>query len=119
MTMIDAALNALGTVCTSVSFVKNEEDPLPDNYIVLSVLDNTPDVYAGDQDEQQHLQVRAAWFTRDLPQPCARKMRCALRDAGFILGSTEYSYDNETKHFVAYVEAESDDACDWNEREVQ
>ena len=49
MTMIDAALNALGTVCTSVSFVKNEDDPLPDNYIVLSVLDNTPDVYAGDQ----------------------------------------------------------------------
>lgn len=119
MTMIDAALAALETVCSNVSFVKNEEDPLPDSYVVLSVLDDAPEVYAGDLDEQQHLQVRAAWYTRDLPQPCARKMRCAFRDAGFIIDSTEYGYDNDTKHFVAYVEAEADDGCDWNEREAQ
>lgn len=119
MTMIDAALAALETVCGNVSFVKNEDDPLPDSYVVLSVLDDAPEVYAGDLDEQQRLQVRAAWYTRDLPQPCARKMRCALRDAGFIIGSTEYGYDNDTKHFIAYVEAETDDGCDWNEREAQ
>ena len=46
-------------------------------------------------------------------------MRCALRNAGFIIGSTEYGYDNDTKHFIAYVEAETDDGCDWNEREAQ
>ncbi|WP_370754563.1 hypothetical protein [Gemmiger formicilis] len=119
MTMIDAALAALETVCSNVSFVKNEDDPLPDSYVVLSVLDDTPEVYAGDLDEQQRLQVRAAWYTRDLPQPCARKMRCALRNAGFIIGSTEYGYDNDTRHFIAYVEAETDDGCDWNEREAQ
>ena len=68
MTMIDAALAALETVCSNVSFVKNEEDPLPDSYVVLSVLDDAPEIYAGDLDEQQHLQVRAAWYTRDLPQ---------------------------------------------------
>ena len=117
MTRIDAALAALDTVCASVSFAKNEDDPLPDSYVVLTVLDDAPEIYAGDRDEQQHLQVRAAWYTRELPQPCARKMRCALRDACFIIGSTEYGYDNETKHFVAYVEAETDDACDWNESE--
>lgn len=71
MTMIDAALAALETVCSNVSFVKNEDDPLPDSYVVLSVLDDTPEVYAGDLDEQQRLQVRAAWYTRDLPQPCS------------------------------------------------
>lgn len=36
MTGIDAALAALETVCSSVSFVKNEDDPLPDSYIVSS-----------------------------------------------------------------------------------
>lgn len=55
MTGIDAALAALETVCSSVSFVKNEDDPLPDSYVVLSVLDDTPEIYAGDRDEQQHL----------------------------------------------------------------
>lgn len=55
MTMIDAALAALETVCSNVSFVKNEEDPLPDSYVVLSVLDDAPEIYAGDLDEQQHL----------------------------------------------------------------
>ena len=44
-------------------------------------------------------------------------MRNALRKAGFIIGSTEYGYDNETKHHIAYVEAETDDGCDWNESE--
>ena len=46
MTMIDAALAALETVCSNVSFVKNEEDPLPDSYVVLSVLDDAPEIYA-------------------------------------------------------------------------
>ncbi len=27
------------------------------------------------------------------------------------------AYDNETKHHIAYVEAETDDGCDWNESE--
>lgn len=117
MTGIDTALTALETVCESVSFMKNEDDPLPNSYIVLSVRDNRPEIYAGDCDEQQALQVRAAWYTRQQPQTCARKMRCALRQAGFVVGATEYGYDNETKHHVAYVEAEADDSCDWNESE--
>lgn len=117
MTGIDAALAALEAVCSSVSFVKNEDDPLPDSYVVLSVLDDTPEIYAGDRDEQQHLKLRAAWYARELPQVRARCMRNALRKAGFIIGSTEYGYDNETKHHIAYVEAETDDGCDWNESE--
>lgn len=92
MTGIDAALAALETVCSSVSFVKNEDDPLPDSYVVLSVLDDTPEIYAGDRDEQQHLKLRAAWYARELPQVRARCMRNALRKAGFIIGSTEYGY---------------------------
>ena len=67
--------------------------------------------------DRQGLQVRAAWYTKDRPQRCAREMRCALRDVGFVIGVTEYGYDNETKHHVAFVEAEIDDNCDWNESE--
>lgn len=117
MTGIDTAIEALENVCESVSFMKNEDDPLPDSYIVLSVRDDRPEVYAGDLDEQQGLQVRAAWYTKGRPQRCAREMRCALRDVGFVIGVTEYGYDNETKHHVAFVEAEIDDNCDWNESE--
>ena len=117
MNGIDADLAALETVCSSVSLVKNEDDTLPDSYVVLSVLDDTPEIYAGDRDEQQHLKLRAAWYARELPQVRARCMRNALRKAGFIIGSTEYGYDNETKHHIAYVEAETDDDCDWNESE--
>lgn len=33
------------------------------------------------------------------------------------ISTSGYGYDNETKHHVAFVEAEIDDNCDWNESE--
>lgn len=115
MTMIEAALAALEKICPHVSFGDNADDPKPDSYIVLTVRDSGGQIYAGDRDEQGYLQLRAAWYARNAPQPRAKKIRCALRDAGFVITDTLYNYEQDTRYHAAYVEAETDDACDWND----
>lgn len=43
------------------------------------------------------------------------KIAAKILASGFW--TTLDGYDNETKHHIAYVEAETDDGCDWNESE--
>lgn len=112
MTAIDTAIAALEQVCKAVSFGANLDTPQPDSFIVLTVLLDDAEIYAGDTDALKTVRVRAAWYERTPPQPRARQMRKALREAGFVICDTTYAVEKETGFFAAYVTAQTDESCD-------
>lgn len=78
--------------------------PLPNSYIVLTVVDDRPELYAGDADEAGGWQLRTAWYDR---AGCTGH-RAALRTAGRALGGmvldAQQGYDNVTHHYIQYQE---------------
>lgn len=107
MTKMDAARSELEALGVSVSDLICRDDPLPDSYIVLAPIDNRPTWYAGDDTGPDMISLRATWYCREGTAGLKDKLRAAFRKAGFALGPTNYGYDNETRLFSVYQEAEA------------
>ena len=89
------------------------QKPLPDEYIVITTVDERPEIYSGDQDEQMAGQYRAAWYKRGNTAGLAAKMRSAARKAGFLIESTPPAgYDQDTGHKIVYVEVSDIESCE-------
>lgn len=94
-----------GVLPGAVWLVVCVQKPLPDEYIVITTVDERPDIYSGDQDEQIFGTYRIAWYRRAGTEGCAKKIKSAAKAAGFLVESTPPAgYDSETGHFITYVE---------------
>lgn len=91
-------------VCTAAA--------LPNSYIVLTVVDDRPELYAGDTDEAGAWQLRAAWYDR----AGTTGHKAALRAVGRALGGTvldaQQGYDSATHHYIQYQEFYFDESED-------
>lgn len=114
MELDERLARAMGTVLSgSVWQTTCTQKPLPDEYMVLTTVDNRPEIYSGDQDEQLAVQYRVAWYRRGDTSGCARRMRSAARNAGFLIESTPpESYDPATGHKIVYIEVSATDTCE-------
>lgn len=114
MELNEQLAQAMGTLLPgAVWLVVCDQKPLPDEYIVVTTLDERPEVYSGDQDEQLAGAYRAAWYSRAGTEGKAAKMRRAARAAGFLVESTPPAgYDSTTGHYITYIEVSNTDTCE-------
>lgn len=80
-------------------------------YITFNYADERPSLRADDTDILDETTVQVHYFTRGNPQQNKKAIRRLLRDAGFVIQSTQEFYEDETGyyHVVVYV---------WTEGEV-
>lgn len=114
MALNEQFAQAMGTVLPgAVWLILCDQKPLPDEYIVITTVDERPEIYSGDQDEQISGLYRAAWYSRAGTAGKAEKMRRAARAAGFLIESTPpEGYDSSTGHYIVYIEASDTDTAE-------
>jgi hypothetical protein len=87
-------------------------DPSPNKYtgsaseyITFNYADERPEVYADDEDLLDSTIIQVHFFTKGNPQTNKKAIRRLLRDAGFMIQSTQEIYENDTgyTHVIVYA----------------
>lgn len=73
------------------------------SYITYNNSDSRAVEYADDIDIMDSITTQIHYFTKENPKGIARKIRIALRDAGFTYISTDEFYENDTCFFHTVI----------------
>lgn len=93
------------------AFVAPFDGNFPHDYIVINIVQDRPELYAGDEDVAGEVQVRASWYSSRGNLGHSSQMRKAAKAAGFTVKGGFSSYDHSIKHCVQHEEfwTESED----------
>lgn len=103
MEKMRTALQPLGLPVYAIA-ARLEDTQIPDDYIVLTPVDERADLYAGNQDEQASMQLRVSWYSINGNRGHGASLRQLGRAAEFTVVSCFETFDVSRKRYVVHQE---------------